>query len=256
MILNFKESKIFYTRQGTGKAVVLLHGFLENASMWDPFLETLNQKNSTITIDLPGHGRSDSIGYVHTMELMAEAVKEVLLKENITSATFIGHSMGGYVALAFAEKNTEIIEKLVLLNSTSNPDSEERKENRDRAIQLVKQNKKGFLSMAISNLFAENNRERFKDEITRLKKEALAMPAQGIIATLEGMKIRKDRTLTLAEFSKPKYLISGVQDPIMPFKEQKKLAKKCGCSLISLDGGHMSTIENRAEMLNFVHFIE
>tara|TARA_R110000850_G_scaffold271031_2_gene404659 strand:+ start:55408 stop:56178 length:771 start_codon:yes stop_codon:yes gene_type:complete len=256
MILNFKESEIFYTRKGTGKAVVLLHGFLENASMWEPFLDTLKQKHTTIAVDLPGHGKSASIGYVHTMEMMAEAVKEVLLKENILSATFIGHSMGGYVALAFAEKYPQIIEKLVLLNSTSKKDSLERKNNRDRAIELVKQNKKGFLSMAISNLFAEKNRERFKQEITQLKKEALTMPVQGIIATLEGMKIRKDHTLTLAEFSKPKYIISGIQDPIMPYKEQEKLAKKCGCTFISLDGGHMSTIENKDETLNFVHFIE
>ncbi|MEX2350587.1 MAG: alpha/beta hydrolase [Flavobacteriaceae bacterium] len=256
MILNFKESKIFYTRNGTGKAVILLHGFLENSSMWDAFLDTLVQQQTTLAIDLPGHGKSASIGYVHTMEMMAEVVNEVLSKENIVSATFIGHSMGGYVALAFAEKYPEIIEKLVLLNSTSKQDSLERKNNRDRAIELVKQNKKGFLSMAITNLFAEKNRNRFKIEITQLKKEALAMPVQGIIATLEGMKIRKDRTLILAEFSKPKYIISGIHDPIMPFEEQKKLAKKCGCVFISLDGGHMSTIENKSEMLNFVHFIE
>lgn len=256
MILNFKESEIFYTRNGTGKAVILLHGFLENSSMWDPFIDILKKIYTTIAIDLPGHGKSAPIGYVHHMEMMAEVVKEVLSKENINSATFIGHSMGGYVALAFAEKYPEIIEKMVLLNSTAKQDSLERKNNRERAIELVKQNKKGFLSMAISNLFAEKNRIKFKKEIDLLKKEALAIPVQGIIATLEGMKIRKDRTLLLAEFSKPKYLISGIHDLIMPFKEQEKLAKKCGCTFISLDGGHMSTIENKDEMLNFMHFIE
>ncbi len=110
--------------------------------------------------------------------------------------------------------------------------------------------------MAITNLFAENNRERFKKEINNLKKEALAMPVQGIIATLEGMKIRHDQTLTLLNFSKPKYIITGTQDPIMPFKQQKLLAQKCGCSFVSLVGGHMSTIENRDEMLKFVYFVE
>jgi len=256
MILNFKESKIFYSKQGSGKAVVLLHGFLESSTMWEPFMETLTQKFTTISIDLPGHGKSDSFGYVHTMELMAEVVKEVLSEEKIESATCIGHSLGGYVALAFAEKYSEMIDKLVLLNSTPEPDSKERKNNRDRAIQLVKQNKKGFLSMAITNLFAENNRERFKKEINNLKKEALAIPVQGIIATLEGMKIRHDQTLTLLNFSKPKYIITGTQDPIMPFQQQKLLAQKCGCSFVSLVGGHMSTIENRDEMLKFVYFVE
>ncbi|PJC08627.1 MAG: alpha/beta hydrolase, partial [Flavobacteriaceae bacterium CG_4_9_14_0_8_um_filter_34_30] len=256
MIFNFKESKIFYTLQGKGNVVVLLHGFLENSTMWDAFLPTLLKNHRVITIDLLGHGKSESLGYVHTMELMAEMVKEILTKEKINKATFIGHSLGGYVVLAFAEKYPEKIQALVLLNSTSEADSKERKENRDRAILLVKQNKKSFLSMAISNLFAEQNRVLYKKEILLLKKEALDLPIQGIIATLEGMKIRKDRTTILKNFSKPKYIITGIQDPIMPIVQQKKLAKKCGCSFIKISGGHMSSIENRQEMLNFVHFIE
>ncbi|PKP26082.1 MAG: alpha/beta hydrolase [Bacteroidetes bacterium HGW-Bacteroidetes-2] len=256
MIFKFKESKIFYTIQGSGNAVVLLHGFLENASMWDFFLPTLIKNHLVITIDLLGHGKTDSLGYVHTMELMAEMVQEIISKEKINKATFIGHSMGGYVALAFAEKYPERMNALVLLNSTSEADSTEKKENRDRAIQLVKQNKKGFLSMAISNLFAEQNRLIYKKEIHQLKKEALEFPIQGIVATLEGMKIRKDRTSILKNLLIPKYIITGIQDPIMPFLQQKKLTKKCGCSFIELSGGHMSTIENKEEMLNFVHFIE
>lgn len=256
MIFNFKESKIFYTIQGKGNAVVLLHGFLENSTMWDAFLPTLLKNHRVLTIDLLGHGKSESLGYVHTMELMAEMVEEILTKEKINKATFIGHSMGGYVVLAFAEKYPERMHSLVLLNSTSEEDSTERKENRDRAIQLVKQNKKGFLSMAISNLFAEENRKMYKKEIHHLKKEALGLHIQGIIATLEGMKIRKDRTKILKNFSMPKYIISGIHDPIMPIVQQKKLAKKCGSSFIEISGGHMSTIENRQEMLNFVHFVE
>ncbi len=256
MLLNYKSSKFYYKLHGTGKAMVLLHGFLENQTMWEPFISELSKNHTVITIDLPGHGKSDCIGYIHTMELMAEVVDAVLDKENIKAAKIIGHSMGGYVALAFAEKHTEMCTELVLLNSTPKADSAERKENRDRAIVLVKKHKDAFLSMAIANLFAEKNKEKFTVEIEAIKKEALKMKTQGIIAALEGMKIRKDRTQLLKNLNIPKTIIAGTRDPIMPIEDIKKVATQCYCTLISLDGGHMSIIENRDEMLNNMHFIE
>jgi pimeloyl-ACP methyl ester carboxylesterase len=256
MILNFKESNIFYTKKGKGNALVFLHGFLENSSMWDFLLPKLGKNNTIITIDLLGHGKSNCVGYIHTMELMAEQVKAVLEQEQIESAFLIGHSMGGYVALAFAERHPQNCNGIVLLNSTSKPDSEERKQNRNRAIELVKTHKEAFLSMAITNLFAEENREKFATAIQELKLAALEMPVQGIIAALEGMKIRKDRTAVLKKFSKPKFIIAGTKDPIMPFDEIKNLANSCNCSFHSLNGGHMSTIENRVEMLKLMYFIE
>ncbi len=242
--------------QGNGKALVLLHGFLENLTMWEPFLSVLSENHTVITIDLPGHGKSDCIGYIHTMEMMAEIVEAVLRKENIKEAKIMGHSLGGYVAMAFAERYPEICNGIVLLNSTPKEDSPERKINRDRTVALVKKHKEAFLSMAITNLFAEENKEKFAEKIKALKKDALKMKTQGIIASLEGMKLRKDRTHILKQFSKPKIIIAGTKDPIMPFEEIKTLALSCKCNFYAQDGGHMSTIENKDEMLNIMHFIE
>lgn len=256
MILEFKGSKFFYTRQGKGNAVVLLHGFLENQSMWEPFLPILIEKHTVITIDLPGHGKSECMGYVHTMELMAEVVQAVLLKETILQANFIGHSLGGYVVMAFAEKYPEKCSGIVLLNSTPEADSAERKENRDRTIALVKKHKNVFLSMAITNLFAKQNKERFATEIEALKKDALKMKTQGIIAALEGMKVRKNRTRLLKNFDKQKIIIAGSLDPIMPVAGLKTIAETTNSRLIILNGGHMSTMENSSEMLNIMHLNE
>lgn len=256
MTLEIKSSKFHYTRQGSGKALVLLHGFLESQTIWEPFIPELIKNHTVITIDLPGHGKSECIGYIHTMELMAEVVHAVLVHEKIEHASFLGHSMGGYVALAFAERHPQMCSEMILLNSTPKADSTERKENRDRAIALVKKQKDTFLKMAISNLFAEKNREKFAAEIEALKKDALKMKTQGIIAALEGMKIRKDRTRLLKKLTIPKTIIAGTQDPIMPLEDLVKVAKSCDCQLIKWEGGHMSTLENKAEMLNFVHFIE
>src|SRR5690606_8851022 len=106
MIIKFKETPVFFTDTGKGQTIVLLHGFLENSTMWHNLVSLLSKNNRVVCIDLLGHGQTGCLSYVHTMELMAEAVEAVLNHLNIETPIFIGHSMGGYVALAFAEKNS------------------------------------------------------------------------------------------------------------------------------------------------------
>ena len=105
MNLQFKGIDLFYTDQGTGIPVILLHGFLENSTMWDDLTPELSKKYRVICIDLLGHGNTACLGYIHTMELMAEAVEAIIKYLQIKQSVLIGHSMGGYVALAYAEKN-------------------------------------------------------------------------------------------------------------------------------------------------------
>ena len=121
--IQFKNTNISFSDEGKGAAIVLLHGFLENLSMWNEITPHLLKKNRIIAIDLLGHGQSNCLGYVHTMELFAETVEAVLKHLKIRKCTLIGHSLGGYVVLAFAEKNPQKIKGLCLLNSTSNEDS-------------------------------------------------------------------------------------------------------------------------------------
>ncbi len=135
----YKNTKITYTDQGKGTAVVLLHGFYENKEMWNAFVPEFSKKHRIITIDLLGHGQTECLGYVHSMEDQADMVHHVLHELKIRKAVLVGHSMGGYIALAFAELYPDAMKGLVLLNSTSRADSDERKANRDRAIIAVKQ---------------------------------------------------------------------------------------------------------------------
>lgn len=242
--IQHKNTTLAFTDTGKGTCLVLLHGFLENQKMWDAFIPELSKKNRLITLDLLGHGQTECMGYVHTMEDNAEAVAAVLSHLRIRKAVFLGHSMGGYVALAFAEMYPETMKGLVLLNSTSRADSEERKANRDRAIKAVKQNYSAFISMAISNLFSENNRERLSTIIENVKKEALKTPLQGIVASLEGMKIRIDREVLLHLTPYPKMLILGEKDPVLPFEETKDQTEATEVQLITLPDGHMSHLEN------------
>ncbi|MNF22844.1 3-oxoadipate enol-lactonase 2 [compost metagenome] len=244
----YKNTNISYSDTGKGTAIVLLHGFLENKNMWQEFVSEFSTKYRVITIDLLGHGDTECLGYIHSMEDNADAVHEVLSKLRIRKAIFAGHSMGGYVALAFAELYPEHIKGLVLLNSTSRADSEERKTNRDRAIVAVKQNYANFIRMSIANLFSEGNREKLIEAIEKVKIEALKTPLQGIVASLEGMKIRKDREVLLHTTNYPKLLILGQQDPVLNFEETKEQIENTEIELVSFPDGHMSHIENKEEL--------
>lgn len=257
MILVHKGINIFYTDQGNGSTVVLLHGFLENSKMWTPFLPELTKKNRVICIDLLGHGQTSCLGYIHTMELMAEAVKAVLNHLKIKKSIFIGHSMGGYVALAFAEENPNAVTGLCLMNSTAKADSKEKKENRDRAIIAVKQNHKTFIKIAISNLFRPKNRTIFANEIKQIVKEALQTPLQGIIATLEGMKIRSNREAVLKSKLFKVMIIISEKDPVLDYNTLILQAKKASVKVVGFPDGHMSHIENKDDFLHTIkHFIE
>jgi len=229
--LLYKNTKISYSDSGQGRAIVLLHGFLENKKMWEEYVDLFTEKYRVITIDLLGHGESDCLGYVHEMEGNANVVNEVLERLKIEKAIILGHSMGGYVGLAFAELYPEKIQKLVLLNSTSKEDSTEKKLNRTRAIKAVKQNYAGFVSLAIANLFSENNRIRLVDEIEKVKEEALKTPLQGILASLEGMKIRKDREWLLHENRFPVLLILGKKRPGFKLRRQFIANRRYNCRI-------------------------
>ncbi len=249
MILNYEETPIYYKIQGKGPVVILLHGFLESSTIWDGFILKMLNEKTIVTIDLPGHGKSGCIGQVHSMELMAKVVHAIFEKHSISSAEFIGHSMGGYVILAFAEIFPNNIDKIVLLNSTPAEDSQERKQNRGRALKVVSQNPKAFISMAIGNLFPESSQEKYVSEINSLKKEALTFPLLGIAASIKGMRNRKDRSFVLKGFQKEKIMICGTNDPIIPYEVSKKLAKQTNTELKSVSGGHMSLIENLDEIV-------
>jgi len=252
MLLKYKKINVHYTDSGKGTALVFLHGFLENSKIWEPFITNLSQKNRVICIDLLGHGQTECLGYIHTMDDMADAVLAVLEHLRIRRFVLFGHSMGGYVALSIAEKKPDYIKGLGLINSTSKADSDERKQNRDRAIKAVKENHKLFISMSIPNLFAEENREKFAQEIELLKNEAMKIPVQGIVAALEGMKTRPDRETIIHSSPYKKMLIVGKKDPVLNYEDSLKQVENTDVNLIEFPDGHMSFIENKADFLKTI----
>ncbi len=246
--LVYKNTKISYTDEGKGTAIVLLHGFLENKTMWKAFVPELIKKHRVITIDLLGHGETECLGYVHAMEDQADMIYAMLLFLKVRKVVLVGHSMGGYVALAFAELYPDYVKGLFLLNSTSRADSDERKINRDRAIAAVKQNYTAFVRMSIANLFSEDNREILAKPIEKVKLEALKTPLQGIVAALEGMKIRKDREVILHFAPYPIQLVLGQKDGVLLYEDNTNQIEGTKVALTTFPDGHMSHIENEKEL--------
>ena len=243
--VHYKNGKIHYAEQGKGRTIVLLHGFLESTQVWKHWAPNLAGGYRVICIDLPGHGKSDCFGYVHPMELQADAVKTVLTELGIRKCLVVGHSMGGYVALALAEAYPDMLKGLILLHSTAAADSPQRKAGREQAIRLVKENHRSFIRKAIPMLFRPKNRTIFREKIKELKKEALLTPPQGIVASLEGMKIRVNRELVVRFTPCPVLYITGKQDPIITvekIEQEALLAEKPQPEIIP-DCGHMSFIE-------------
>lgn len=257
MILDYKGTKIYYSTTGKGETVVLLHGFLESSTMWNDLILHISRTHNAVCIDLLGHGQTGCLGYIHTMEQMAEAVEMVLKHLMVKEATFIGHSMGGYMALAYAELYPGKVKGLCLMNSSALDDSPDKKLNRDRAIEAVKQNHKTFIRLSIENLFRPKNKLIFSNEIQKIKEEALLFPIQGIIAALGGMKIRKNRVELFRNAKYKKMMIIGRKDPALQYFTLIDQTKGSDIEIVEFPDGHMSYIENKEEIsYKIMHFIE
>jgi pimeloyl-ACP methyl ester carboxylesterase len=227
------------------KTLVLLHGYLETNEVWTNFKELLTPHCRVIAIDLPGNGLSGT-SPVNSMDFMADVVAEVLNHVQINKAIIVGHSMGGYVALAFAEKYGDQTDKLCLFHSTPNPDSAEKKENREREIALIKENKLNMiLNVNISNMFAAENLKKMEESIIMISENATISEPEGLIACLAGMKNRKDMNPFLSAFDNPLLLIFGRKDKYIPENLAIELIEKFpnAETLILENSGHAGFLE-------------
>lgn len=247
----YRGKNILYKVEGKGDVLVLLHGFMENLNMWDQHSKELSKNYKVICIDLPGHGKSDTYSENHGMIFTADAVKTVLNEEQVENCIMIGHSMGGYITLAFAEKYPEMMNGLGLFHSQSLADTPDARKNRDRMIELVKNEKIGFINQFIPSLFAENNVSKYQNEIDSLIESANNMNPKGIIAAINGMKERNMRLDVLAFAEYPVLFILGKQDTRIAFDQVLAQAATPQLSQITILGnsGHMGWLEESSKTI-------
>ncbi len=241
-LIKYMGKDVCYRVEGEGNTLVLLHGFMEDMNMWNLHVQSLISAYQVVSIDLPGHGKSDMISNVHSMELMADVVKLVLDEEEIKKAVLVGHSMGGYATLAYAEKYPDSLLGFGLFHSHTLADDEEAKKNRERTIKIVESEKMAFINQFIPSLYAKENQERLKAEIGHQIEMANQMNPKGITAALAGMKERST-LLDIVVFSKvPVLFILGKQDSRIPLEKAMAQASIASVSQINIlaNAGHMS----------------
>ena len=251
---------IIYTDKGTGSIVVLLHGFCESKDIWISFSEQLATSHRVICIDLPGFGESILDRDDISMEWFAEQIHLLLVQLEVHAFTLIGHSLGGYVGLAYAERYMQNLTGLCLFHSTAYADSEERKENRNKTIAFIeKYGADMFTQSFIEPLFLLKNRDRLKNDILELKRIAKQASQQSVIATTKAMRDRADRSHVLAQTTIPVLLIGGKNDATVPISSLQTLAQLSPLiNLSSIDEcGHMWMYEQKEKTFSVLkEFLE
>jgi pimeloyl-ACP methyl ester carboxylesterase len=254
----YRNIKIRYEVQGSmdNPAVVLLHGYLESLEIWENFVPLLAGEYFVISLDLPGHGKSGILNSVHRMDDLAEVTQFVMDKLGVKKAHIVGHSMGGYVALAFRETFHHNILSCVLFHSSCYPDTPEKRENRNREINLLKEGRKELIvNTNIPKAFADDNLEKLSPEIERAKRIALSSDEKGIIALLNGMKERPNRCVLLKDDKVPVLLIAGKKDNYIPFEIAERipgLGNNVELAILE-NSGHMGFIEEKERAAEVLH---
>lgn len=248
----FRGAKIRYQVVGKGSAVVLIHGFLGSMDLWKDQVYHLKKSFKVISLDLPGHGDSGNLGYIHSMELMADLIYSLIRKLGLRKVSLVGHSMGGYVSLAFAEKYTDHLSSLVLINSTSLTDKSNRKKSRQQLIQLLPKKREELLRTLVESFFVIDSFKR-RYWVNRYLRWAQACNDQGIVAAVRGMMERKERKIVLKFAPYPYLFLSGEQDPIINLevnREETELNANGKLKIIR-ESGHITPLE-RSGALNTI----
>jgi pimeloyl-ACP methyl ester carboxylesterase len=229
-----------FQRKGNGKeTLVLLHGFMENLSIWSDMEPHLSENFSLLKIDLPGHGQSDIIAEVQTMELVAEEVKKVLDHLHLEKIHLLGHSMGGYISLGFAEKYPEYLKSLTLFFSTYFPDDAEKKEQRIKSYRIIKDAFPHYARAGIPNLFNPNERDVLEGKIETALEIALSTNNLGALASVKGMVERTDKKHVLESLESKILVIAGKHDNAVKTELLiKHLPDRTNIKSYILDCGH------------------
>jgi pimeloyl-ACP methyl ester carboxylesterase len=251
---------IFYSESGNGFPVILIHGFGESKEMWQVFQAHLSAKYRVLAPDLPGCGESPLFKIGLTLDDVAEKLYEWAKDLGVEQSVMIGHSMGGYVALAFAKKYPEMVKGLGLFHSTVFADTAEKKENRKKTIDFIKRNGgSAFIENFVPALFYEENRAGLRDIVQRQVEIGKNTSSETLTTYLAAMASRPDSSDFIRDFDKPVLMIIGEQDTSVPFEksmEQAGLLRQPHVHVLDMTG-HMGMFERERETLIYVEtFVE
>jgi pimeloyl-ACP methyl ester carboxylesterase len=245
-VLTTEEYEIFYRISGTGKPVIFVHGFGEDGTVWDEMIFDLKNEFQCIVPDLPGSGKSIMKNGDWSMDGLAESVAAILDMEEIPVVTMIGHSMGGYITLAFAEKYEASLNGFGLFHSTAFADGEEKKEARKKSIQFIEQHGQiKFLEQATPNLFSQISKTKNPQMVQEIIDRFTNFQEMALVHYYEAMMQRPDRTHILKNYAGSVLFIMGEHDNTVPLTDGLQQSNLPNLSYIHIlsASGHMGMIE-------------
>ncbi len=216
--INVNNSNIYYTTTGKGDAVVLLHGFAEDSSIWNTQTAFLKNNFLLIIPDLPGSGQSSLLQKENAgIEDYAHCIQLILQQENITQCTMIGHSMGGYITLAFAEKYPGLLKGLGLFHSSAYADDDEKISTRKKGVLFIETyGAEAFLKTSLPGLF--HDVQKSQHQIGQLLTKGKTFTSRALIQYYHAMIARPDRTQVLKNFAGPVLFMMGLHDKAVPYQ--------------------------------------
>ncbi len=251
----YQQKEIFYRVEGKGKSVVLIHGFGEDSSIFDYQINFLKEHCLLIIPDLPGSGHSEMLEKENQISDYADCIKALIEHENISSCIMLGHSMGGYISLAFAEKYSNLLRGFGLIHSSAFADNEEKKNNRRKGIQLMEEyGAYSFLKNTIPNLFSSHSKEALPQKIASLIEASKHFSTKACQQYYAAMMNRPDRTNVLTGNQLPVLFVIGKEDVAAPLNDLKQQIDLPECSYIHIldEVGHMSMLEAPDELNKFL----
>lgn len=246
----------FQYNEQAKQSITFLHGFCENKNLWKRFADQLQDRYRVVALDLPNFGES-FLDSETSVEEMANCVRNTLKGLDIYETVLIGHSLGGYVGMAFAEQYPFMLKGLGMFHSTAFADSEAKREGRQKTIEHIKNyGTKAFLESFFPNLYAPKNQLLYQSAIQEQFDEVQHIKPEALIATLEAMKNRKDRLEVLPNLEMPVLYIIGKEDGNIPLEQSIAQCHLAPKSLVQiLEGvGHIGMIEAEKETLRMVNY--
>ena len=245
-----RDTEMSFIDKGKGDPIVLIHGFAGCKDYWKKIIPQLASEHRVIALDLPGHGESGMRQDRYSIEDMASTIKELLDQLGLDQVTMFGHSLGGYITLAFAELYPEYLKGFSLVHSTANPDSEEAKEAREiNAKKVQEEGTEQFIEGLSRKLFSPENIEANSSEIEETVKIGMNTKVEGLVSALMAMKNRPDRNHVLENSELPVLLIAGEKDQIIPAEKTFTVSKQNIEEKVIQNAGHMSMYEQPEELV-------
>lgn len=238
--VNLNGISLAYERRGNGNPLVLIHGYPLDHSIWNDVLPLLESNFDLIAPDLRGFGQSTTVSTPYFMADLAQDIAGLLDALKIEKASLAGHSMGGYVALAFAKAFPARVSGLALVSSQAVADTTERKEGRYKSAADVTEKGVGVVASAMTDKLSANQNVR---DIVRPMIERQSVP--GVVGALKAMAEREDLNSLLSSFKIPFILIHGDADELIPVDRAREIkAKISTANLYELSGaGHLPMME-------------